>query len=136
MPSFCFVDANENTVVVNPAQVATVRASVVAARNKRAHRVELSLAGGGQDGLRRIAVAEFAKRDDAGHICARIGEHLWDEAALSEEETRLIAENPPTEEAGAVPEEMATVPTEQSRHPALVTELRGRGRTKPRSAKV
>lgn len=85
-----------------------------------------------------MRVAEFEDRDSAECIGERIGEHLWsDEApALNEDEQRLIADNPATQDADAFAGRRHSTPSTASMHPALVAERENAKATERRKRKL
>ena len=114
----------DRRVTVNPALVASVETAP--SQTAKTHDVRLVLG----DGQRSICVAQLSKREVAERLSARIGEHLWSDdaqAALRDDEQRLIDDHVAKQDDGLVPER-GSVKTEESRHPALVAE-----RTRPRA---
>ena len=141
MRPFTFTSFQDRRITVNPGSVLQVETAFLPADKRYAVTLMLSgqpAAEGTREGTRMMRVAEFEDRDAAERIGERIGEHLWsDEApALNEDEQRLVADNPATQDADAFAGHRHSTPSTESMHPALVAERENAKATDRRNRKL
>ena len=136
MRPFTFTSLQDRRITVNPGAVLQVETAVLQADKRYA--VTLLLSGQPAAGTRVVRVAEFEDRDSAERMGERIGEHLWSDKApsLNEDEQRLIADNPATQDADGFAEHRHSTPSTESMHPALVAERENAKATERRKRKL
>ena len=122
MRPLTFTAFPDRPVTVNP--VSVTRVEIASPASAEQHPVLLVFGGyRSAEGERSMCVAEFSDRKVAGRLRERIGEHLWQDGAppLTDEEKRLIADNPATHDDGVLADRRS-VPTDESNHPSVVFE--------------